>query len=92
MNRNEINRSEKFNRSNFGPVYEDFAFWFIIAGALCAECIPLAAALIGAAGVLLGIKKRCPSKRTAQGRKYMRFKSFLLYQTLKENTRHELAE
>lgn len=47
---------EKFNQSNFGPVYEDFAFWFIIAGALCAECIPLAAALIGAAGVLLGTK------------------------------------
>lgn len=34
MNRKEINRSEKFNRSNFGPVYEDFAFWFIIAGVL----------------------------------------------------------
>lgn len=48
---------------------EDFAFWFIIAGALCAECIPLAAALIGAAGVLLGTKKRCPSKRTAQRRR-----------------------
>ena len=56
---------EKFNQSNFGPVYEDFAFWFIIAGALCAECIPLAAALIGAAGVLLGTKKSA-ARRTGQ--------------------------
>lgn len=71
---------------------EDFAFWFIIAGALCAECIPLAAALIGVAGVLLGTKKRCPSKRTAQIRRTYCGKTFSLYQTLKENARHELAE
>lgn len=44
---------------------EAFAFWFIIAGALCAECIPFAAALIGAAGVLLGTKKSA-ARRTGQ--------------------------
>lgn len=68
MNRKEINRSEQFNRSNFGLVYEDFAFWFIIAGALCAECIPLAAALIGAAGVLLGTRQRKVRKLRYAGR------------------------
>lgn len=58
---------EKFNQSNFGPVYEDFAFWLIIAGALCAECIPLGSGADRRGwGAFRHKKERCPSDRTAQ--------------------------
>ena len=36
------------------------AFALVLAGALCAECIPLAAVLIGAAWVVKFAYRRCP--------------------------------
>ena len=40
-----------------GKWLDGAAFALILAGAVCAECIPLAALLLGLAGVLLGVKR-----------------------------------